>query len=166
MTDGPTIIIDSREQSPLAFERLSSEAGTLYSGDYSIRGFEDLFAVERKSIADLVGSLSSGRDRFERELHRLRGFAFSRLLVVGTRFDIESRSYRSRMHPKAVLHSLAAFEARYVPVVFEPTPKQAAEAVGILARRPTRKARRRRVYGNSTQQRKPSGCRIGERPSA
>lgn len=129
MTDGPTIVIDSREQTPLAFERLPFEAGTLYSGDYSIRGFEDVFAVERKSINDLVGSLSTGRDRFERELHRLRGYAFSRLLVVGTRFDIESRSYRSRMNPKAVLHSINAFEARYIPIIWEPTPKQAAETV-------------------------------------
>lgn len=42
---------------PLPFSRLQSRAGTLAGGDYSIAGLENrgLFAVERKSIEDLVG---------------------------------------------------------------------------------------------------------------
>jgi hypothetical protein len=34
----PVIVVDSREQSPLAFTRLKAVTGTLYSGDYSILG--------------------------------------------------------------------------------------------------------------------------------
>jgi ERCC4-type nuclease len=45
----PVIVIDSREQEPLSFTRLRSVVGTLTSGDYSVAGLEELFAVERKT---------------------------------------------------------------------------------------------------------------------
>lgn len=124
----PTIIVDTREQTPLAFKNLPSEVGTLQSGDYSVRGATELFAVERKSISDLVGCITgSDRERFERELHRLRGFWFSRLLIVGAEAEILTMQYRSNIKPKSVLHSLWAFEQRYrVPVVFEPFADKAA----------------------------------------
>jgi len=87
----------------------------------------DLFAVERKTVADLVSCcVGENRERLERELHRLRGCRFARLLIVGTREEIEAGSYRSRIPPASVLHSLAAWEARFVPVVFWPTPNAAA----------------------------------------
>jgi DNA excision repair protein ERCC-4 len=114
------IIIDNREQAPLIFTRLPSIRGTLQSGDYSIAGgCEHAFAVERKSLDDLAMSVTTERERFERELHRLRGFNFKRLLIVGTREDIEAHAYRSKATPKAILSSLSAFEVRYdIPVVF------------------------------------------------
>lgn len=117
----PTIVIDSREQSPLVFGRLESVRGTLYSGDYSVRGLEELFAVERKSVVDLVGCcMGENRTRFERELHRLRGYRFKRLLIVGTELEIQQANYRSHITPKAVMATLGAFEARYdCPVVFQ-----------------------------------------------
>lgn len=127
----PTIIVDSREQLPLLFNRLLSDRGTLTSGDYSFRGGEHLFSVERKSIRDLIGCVvGESRERFFRELHRLRGFRFKRLLVVGRREEIEAGAYRSNVRPKAVLSTLAALEVRYdVPVVFCPTPEEAAERI-------------------------------------
>ena len=124
----PTVVIDTREQAPLVFARLAAVSGTLYTGDYSFRGGEELFAVERKSIADLVGCcVGENRERFARELHRLRGHRFKRLLIVGRREEIEEAKYRSNVKPKAVLATLGAFEARYdVPVVFAPSPAAAA----------------------------------------
>jgi ERCC4-type nuclease len=115
-------------QEPLTFTRLQSIRGTLYSADYSVQGLENSFAVERKSIDDLVSCcLSSNRDRFEHELHRLRGYRFKRLLVVGTREDIAAGLYHSRIAPKSVLATLAAFEVRYdLPVVFIETTEPAA----------------------------------------
>jgi len=130
MADELTIVIDTREQTPLSFADLpgvSSVSGTLQSGDYSIEGLEEHFAVERKSIDDLIGSCTSERDRFRRELHRLRGFSFARLLVVGTQDQIELHRYRSQASPKAILATLTAFEVEYnVPVVFLPTAAQAS----------------------------------------
>jgi DNA excision repair protein ERCC-4 len=126
----PTIVIDSREQLPLTFTRLQSVEGTLYSGDYSILGLEELFSVERKTVADLTASIcGDNRARFERELHRLRGFVFKRLLIVGTEEQIFRGQYLSSVTPQAVWATLAAFEVRYLPVVFIPTPQLAARRI-------------------------------------
>jgi ERCC4-type nuclease len=124
----PVIIVDTREQDPLVFTHLESRRGMLITGDYSIAGMTELIAIERKSISDLVGCvMGQNRERFERELHRLRGFRFKRLLVVGSRGEIEVQRYHSRISPKAVLGSLAAWECRFdVPIVYAATPAQAA----------------------------------------
>jgi ERCC4-type nuclease len=127
----PVIVVENREQSPLVFARLQSVRATLYSGDYSIAGLENVFTVERKSLDDLANCcLSGNRDRFEHELHRLRGYRFKRLLIVGTREEIAAGRYHSRIAPKAVLATLAAFEVRYdLPVVFCSSPEEAATAI-------------------------------------
>ena len=93
--------------------------GTLYAGDYCLAGLQTSFAVERKSYR-LFGQLLPDRParRFERELHRLRGYRFKWLLVVGTREDIAAGHYHSRIEPKAVLARTGAFEVRYdLPMV-------------------------------------------------
>ena len=127
----PVVIIDSREQTPLPIKRLETLRAGLQSGDYSFEGGEQVFAVERKSIDDLVGCCSGeNRLRFEREMHRLRGFKFKRLLIVGPRWMIDAHRYRSQLKPAAVLHSLAAWEMRFdLPVVFCEHPTHAAELV-------------------------------------
>ena len=97
----PTIVIDTREQDPLVFSRLPAIRGTLQSGDYSIAGLTELFAIERKTVSDLVGCcMGENRDRFERELHRLRGFKFRRLLVIGTEAEIALGDYHSAIKPQ------------------------------------------------------------------
>jgi ERCC4-type nuclease len=126
----PILVVDTREQDPLVFTRMQSVRDTLTSGDYSIRGMEEFFSVERKSIPDLVACcMSEQRQRFERELHRLRGYRFSRLLVVGDESEIREHRYQSNISPKAVLGSLWAFEARYIPVVWSATPETAARLI-------------------------------------
>ena len=125
----PTIIIDSREQDPLPIKAYPTTVAGLTSGDYSVAGLESLFSVERKSIADLVQSLTTHRARFLRELERLRGYRFSRLLVIGWPGQIEQGQYRSRTASKAILHSLYSVEAKFVPVVWARTPQDGAELV-------------------------------------
>jgi DNA excision repair protein ERCC-4 len=127
----PVLVVDTREQTPLPFSRLKTQAGTLMTGDYSVAGLESLFAVERKSISDLVGCcMGQNRERFERELHRLRGFRFKRLLIVGTEAQIQEGQYCSNIKPQAVIATLGAYEARYdLPVVFKPSPELAAAQV-------------------------------------
>lgn len=126
----PVIVVDSREKKPLPFAHFPTERATLYTGDYSARGLEGSFCIERKSLADLVGSLTHDRDRFTRELERMRGYAFRRLLVIGSRSEVEAHAYRGKATPAAILGSLWAFEIRYgVPVVFAQTPEEGAEQV-------------------------------------
>jgi len=127
----PVVVVDTREQTPLIFSRLETVEGGLQTGDYSFLGGETVLAVERKSVPDLVACcVNSNRGRFERELHRLRGYRFARVLVVGSRDEIERGEYRSGLSPKVVLHSIAAFEARYgIPFVFIDDPTEAARQV-------------------------------------
>ena len=133
----PAIIIDTREQQPLVFNELRSVTRTLHTGDYSIAGAEHLFAVERKSLSDLASSCTkSNRPTFERELCRLRGYQFRRLLIIGKREDAEAQKYRSNIKPDALLGSLDTFEVRYdIPVVWTDNPVTAASLIERWAKK-------------------------------
>lgn len=127
----PVVVVDTREQTPLPIRRFPTMRDGLESGDYSFAGGEQHFAIERKTVDDLVSCCGGeNRGRFERELHRLRGFAFSRLLVIGNREQIAAGEYRGRMNPSSVIGSLNTWEIRYrVPVVFAPDPEAGARLV-------------------------------------
>lgn len=58
-----TIIQDTREQYPLdfsPFEGVAVEVGTVWPGDYTMKGWEKSIAFERKSVADLIGTMKGG----------------------------------------------------------------------------------------------------------
>ncbi|MGE4421494.1 MAG: ERCC4 domain-containing protein [Pseudodesulfovibrio sp.] len=109
------IVVDSREQAPLDFTPYPCTVGmgTLDTGDYSVVGLEHLAAIERKSISDLVASVTRERPRFERELARARGLDLFAVVVEGTLEDVRSHNYRSQAKPHAVLQSITAFTVRY-----------------------------------------------------
>jgi len=115
-----TIVVDSREQDPLQFgPDVMVTTGTLPAGDYSVRHLEDRAAVERKSLPDLVACIGPERERFMRELIRLRGYPCRGLVVEASLADILAHNYRSQTAPAAVLGSLAAWSTRYaIPVWF------------------------------------------------
>jgi len=126
----PVAIVDSREQTPLILPGLQTVIRGLATGDYSFVGGEHLFAVERKSLDDLVGCVTRERERFERELIRLRGYRFRRLLIVASPEDIEQGRYTSAALPAAVIASLKTWEVRFdLPVVFAPDAEQAGHLV-------------------------------------
>ena len=108
-----TVIIDTREQTPWEFADMPSQAGTLDTGDYSIRGLEHLIAVERKSLPDLLGCIGTHRDRFKREMQRMQAYRFRSLVIEASYDDLERGGWRSKIHPAAVQGSLAAWQARY-----------------------------------------------------
>lgn len=110
----PTIIIDTREQAPLVFRNLPSELGTLAVGDYSVKGLEHLIAVERKSLEDLLACVGRERERFERELSRMRGYKYRHLVVeADSKTLLSGRWQRSKVTSAAACGSLAAWAARY-----------------------------------------------------
>lgn len=111
------ILADSREQLPYRFD--GAVTSKLDVGDYSIAGAEHLVSIERKSLDDLVGSLSRGRERFERELYRMRALDYGCLVVEASLQDIVQHRYRSEMSPASVVQSLVAFSIRYqLPIWF------------------------------------------------
>lgn len=116
------IVQDAREQRPLDFRRWPDvvvEVAGLPSGDYALKGLETLAACERKSIDDLVGSLSAGRERFEAELCRARGYDLFVIVAECSMQDVAQHRYRSRMLPHAVLQSLLTYQVRFgVPTIW------------------------------------------------
>ncbi len=121
-----TVVRDTREQTGYGFSGLTCDASdgggplivpvvvdTLRSGDYSLRGYEDQVAVERKSLADLFGTLGQGRGRFERELERLSAFRFAAVVVEATLPEVLlSPPRHSDLNPKAVIRSVLAWQQR------------------------------------------------------
>lgn len=145
----PRLIVDTREQRPLEFRHLEAVRGTLQSGDYSLAGLEEEFAVERKSVTDLVGSLTRDRDRFTRELHRLRGFRWKYLLIVGTEMELARLAAQGRANPVQVKNSVLAFSTRYgLQTVWVDNPDAAAHVVESWAFMAYREAMRQ------------SGCKV------
>jgi len=116
MAENVTILVDTREQAPLDITAFPTERATLPVGDYGIAGFSDwtnpAFIIERKSLDDLVGSLTTGRERFMREVERLRQFRFHALVVEALEAEVSFHHYRSDATPQSILQSLAALQVR------------------------------------------------------
>ena len=115
------IIRDSREQATFAFSGLPVEVlvGALEAGDYSVAGFTPRIAVERKELQDLVGCLSGERDRFARELARLRGCDCAAVVVEAPVHALRSGNYLGRLDAGAAWQSVLAFTQRLqVPFIF------------------------------------------------
>lgn len=149
-----TILIDSREQKPLdlaaAIERIGApfdiEVGTLAVGDYCLQDYPDVLCVERKSLDDLVGCVTSNRARFERALARMALRCRHRCIVVEASIDdVLAHRYRSDASPWAIVSSASGWWLDYgVSTVWAGTRDAAAELVvrafGSMRRRIERAA--------------------------
>lgn len=110
------ILVDSREQAPFAFQGYDAapEPATLPVGDYSLPGFEDRVAIERKSLDDLISCLmNENRERFERELAKGRAYDLFAVVVEASLADVSRGRYRSEMKAHSALQSILAFQVRY-----------------------------------------------------
>lgn len=117
----PVVIIDTREQEPLAFDpgRVAVVRRALPAGDYSVEGIEEIVAVERKTVEDLVKTVINDRERFARELDRLAGYSAACVVVEGSLSDILDANYRCGAHPSSVLGAIMAIIVdRGIPVCF------------------------------------------------
>jgi hypothetical protein len=78
-----TIIIDTREQIPWEFGFHNTAKKKLDTGDYTIEGFENILAIERKkSVSEIATNLSESRfsdvlDRLSKIKHPYMVFEFS-----------------------------------------------------------------------------------------
>jgi hypothetical protein len=124
---GLEIVVDSRERYAYKFpdQQVSLSRGPLTAGDYGVVTDGTLVAsVERKSLADLVSSLTQGKLKYQiGELAALPRAA----VVVEDRY---SAVYRlKRVRPSVVADGLAECQVRWpsVPIVFAETRKLAQE---------------------------------------
>ena len=118
-------IQDSREQWPIKFaapvRREFSDGGTvvrgLGEGDYSVSydaGVTVLpIRIERKSLGDFYGCVGHGRERFERELDRLRAYDYRAIVIEATADDILRGYERSQISPRAAMASLCCWSVQF-----------------------------------------------------
>ena len=132
----PVIVIDSREQTPYGFPGLKTIRFALPAGDYSLIGFENKIAVERKTLDDYVHTIIHDRDRWKREMEKLSNYETACVVVEADLFDIRRKRFQSGAHPNSILGSTTAeFVDRRIPVFFA-SDRQCAEwmTASILGR--------------------------------
>lgn len=134
-----TAIADTREQTPLDLSPLKCELGTLPTGDYTVKGLEHIVCVERKSLSDLMGCIGGGRERFDKEMHRILAYPCRLLVIEGTLGQIALKQYRGDISPNAALGSLLGWMAAGIPVLLAGDHQEAGRMVArylfISARR-------------------------------
>lgn len=122
-----TIIEDTKEQKPLDFSacplcNVVHKALGESRGDYSVLGYEDQFAIERKSLADLVGTVLGvlkGEERFVREMQMLSTYRFAAVVVEDLEVNLRAGKYRSTVNPASIIGKIRALEVRYrIPFYF------------------------------------------------
>lgn len=125
------IVIDTREQTPWAFPDylVESRRGTLPTGDYALEG-DSGFAIERKSLDDFLGTISSGWERFKREIERMKQSEFpAKIIVVESDFEnccfkkingeIQSpRHNHCRLTPQFINSRIAELSLMGVAIIF------------------------------------------------
>lgn len=107
---GMEIVIDTRERRPYEFPERPTRRACLETGDYSVTGFEDSVAIERKTLHDLAVSVGTHRERFEAELRRAQTLERFAVVVEGTRARAARGDFYGRLHPNALLGSCDAWE--------------------------------------------------------
>jgi DNA excision repair protein ERCC-4 len=132
------VIVDTREKNPYSFSsRVSTQRGTLRSGDYSLLGLESTIAVERKSLADLVNTVIGNRDRWRRELARLWGYRFAAVVVEACAHDILAGNWKGGALPNSVLGAMVNITVEFgIPVVLagdRATAERVTEAMLLMA---------------------------------
>jgi ERCC4-type nuclease len=128
----PRILIDSREQAPLLFsDAVDVERGvTLPSGDYSLRGFTEHVAIERKSKADFVACVGAERERFIAQMERLAKYQVRALVIEASLAELSAGAYRSNTNPKSVTGTLLALVVDLgIPTLLAGDARAAAEVV-------------------------------------
>ena len=119
-----TICTDSREQLAYRFDPVIDARGRrvrvptvrrkLDAGDYSILGHEDEISIERKTLADLYGTIGRGHQRFRREHERLRKYRHACVIIEATWGEI---LYSPPRHSK-VSPGVALTMSQKWPLVF------------------------------------------------
>ena len=147
-TKKPTLVLieDTREQTPLTDwpEGTQVENRGLDTGDYSIAGWENCFAIERKSVTDLAGTMIDGyepntqkpRRRFNNELERMRHFDCAAVIVTATPAELIEFKHNCGMDAHAALWNfgLSIFATYGIPVFPLTDAKTAARWIYDLAR--------------------------------
>ena len=130
LPEGFCIVIDTREQDGL-FQRppkgLVVVRDTLKYADYSVRGWEDKIAIERKSLPDLWSSLTVDADRFKRELEVLTTYERKWLLIEALESSFLNFQEGRKIHPNSIRGALVSIEVKLGIPVWQSESREASE---------------------------------------
>ncbi len=107
------ILVDTREQSPFDFSRFEGwfagiEKRPLKVGDYSVAGLEDVCAVERKDLSDLIHSLTAERSVFVNRLRLMSRYPHRLLVITAALSQVKSSYPHGGANPNHITQSLIA----------------------------------------------------------
>lgn len=127
-------MVDTREQDSYGpLFRTPYVVQGLSEGDYSVIGLENRIAIERKSLPELISSLTHDRIPFEKELSKAKSYDRFYVVCECTPDDILQHSYRSDAHPHGNLGEHPRFHVRHdTPFLFLHNREIAARAVESL----------------------------------
>ena len=88
-----TVIQDTREQDGWFFSPYDKcegmERAYMPTGDYTLKGYEDVVCVERKaSVAEIAMNLGKKKKPFQEEMQRMKEFPFSFLILEFSMDDV------------------------------------------------------------------------------
>lgn len=126
-----TILIDTREQLPYqfrAFPEVTTKKATLKTGDYSLESYESEIIIERKNPADFLGSITRGRDRFEREISRMVEIP-CRGVVIECELQnlLRLAETQTMINPNSIVGTLASWNMKYQTTFWMLPNRQFAE---------------------------------------
>ena len=128
----PPIVIDTREKLPFAFAGYETRVVTLQTGDYSLLGFEDRVAVERKSKSDAYGCVGKGRKRFVKCLERLAALDRAAIVIERSIEDFDQNPpARTRIDSRMAVGSYISWACKYRIPVFWCESRAYAERVTV-----------------------------------
>ena len=150
------LVIDTREQTPLAFDAMPDiriERRKLWPGDYSLKAYSRMLAIERKSVSDLIGTMRTGYagltattpKRFDAELLGMAGVIHlgGRAFVLvepegeGETAEAQLRAghYRAMIPPEQIMAFIDTIRHGWrIPVVLANSRAHAAEIVAAAVR--------------------------------
>ena len=114
------MVQDTREQLELDFSGIEAvekvEKMTLSYGDYNaiVHGRPVPLFFERKGISDLFGTMTSGYDRYKREMERAKVANVKLVLIIeGSYSDVWNGIEHSKFSGESMLKKLAMLYVRY-----------------------------------------------------
>jgi len=110
------IVQDTREQLPL-FTRIPKGlticSAKLDYGDYSIRGHESTFCIERKGISDLLSYCTTEREKTKRKMMQFKNMEWVGLVVESKESELYRPYIYSNVSPELIRQCLVSFSVRY-----------------------------------------------------
>lgn len=142
------IVIDTREQAEYSFT-CQTVRRKLDAGDYSADGYEDVVAVERKSLSDFVRTTIHEFARFAAELDQLAHLPHA-CIVVEADLDHVLRGLAGEalrgVSPESLLGVAVHIQVRFgVPVIWCGSRQAACAFTDAFLRMAVREAAARRI---------------------